>query len=252
MPTEESGVRSNRIRAVRTPDVWGGGVDVEMLVEFVADRLVEAADPNKAGPMAAYLKTDMPFYGVQKAGRVPVLRDAVKQFPPTDRSDYRGAVLALWNQPHREEKYLAIGYARSFPQFVTLSSVPLYRRMIVEGAWWDLVDETAIHLVGDVLRRQRDRMTPKVETWIDDRDMWLRRTSILAQIGHKDATDARLLFDACERRMHETEFFIRKAIGWALRDYAKTNPDAVTAFVVEHRDELSGLSYREATKHLHL
>ena len=227
-------------------------MDSETLAEFAAERLAKAADPDKAGPMAAYMKTDMPFYGVQKAARVPILRDALRRFAPTDRGDYRRAVVALWNQPHREEKYLAIGYARSYPQFVSLSSVPLYRRMIVEGAWWDLVDETAIHLVGDVLLRQRDRMKPKVETWIDDRDMWLRRTSILAQIGHKDATDARLLFDACERRMHETEFFIRKAIGWALRDYAKTDPDAVTAFVIEHRVELSGLSYREATKHLNL
>ena len=95
-------------------------------------------------------------------------------------------------------------------------------------------------------------MTPKVEAWIDDRDMWLRRTSILAQIGHKAETDTVLLFDACERRMAETEFFIRKGIGWALRDYAKTNPDAVTAFVTEHRGGLSGLSFREATKHLDL
>ena len=227
-------------------------MDTEGFTVFVAERLVEVADPAKAGPMAAYMKTDMLFYGVQKAARVPILRDALKRFPPTDRDDYRCAVLALWNQSHREEKYLAIGYARSFPQFVTLSSVPLYDRMIVEGAWWDLVDETAIHLAGDVLFNERDRMTPKIEAWIDDRDMWLRRTSILAQIGHKDATDARLLFDACERRMHETEFFIRKAIGWALRDYAKTDPEAVAAFVTEHHDGLSGLSYREATKHLDL
>ena len=200
--------------------------------------------------MAAYMKTNMPFYGVQKAGRVPILRDSVKQFTPSDRDTYLTAVLSLWNQPHREEKYLAIGYARSFPRFVTLSSVPLYRKMIVEGAWWDLVDEIAIHLVGDVLLNQRERMTPKVETWIDDRDMWLRRTAILAQIGHKEATNTALLFEACEQRMHETEFFIRKAIGWALRDYARTNPKAVIAFVTEHRDDLSGLSYREATKHL--
>jgi len=227
-------------------------VNAEALTEFVADRLAAIADPDKAGPMAAYMKTDMPFYGVQKAGRVPILREAVKRFPPYDRDDYLAAVLALRDQPHREEKYLAIGYARSFPQFITLSSAPLYRRMIVEGAWWDLVDETAIHLVGDVLLHQREAMTPRIEAWIDDRDMWLRRTSILAQIGHKDATDARLLFDGCERRMGETEFFIRKAIGWALRDYAKTDPDAVAAFVTEHRDGLSGLSYREATKHLDL
>ena len=227
-------------------------MSAETLVDLVAKRLSASADPAKAGPMAAYLKTDMPFYGVQKAGRVPILREVVKSFPPSNRDGYDTVVLALWEQPHREEKYLAIGYARSFPQFVTLSSVPLYRRLIVEGAWWDLVDETATHLVGDVLLRQREAMTPKIESWIDDRDLWLRRTSILSQIGHKAATDADLLFDACERRMHETEFFIRKAIGWALRDYAKTDPDAVVDFVAMNRSGLSGLSYREATKHLDL
>ncbi|MEA3502521.1 MAG: DNA alkylation repair protein [Actinomycetota bacterium] len=225
-------------------------MDAEALAALVAERLGAVADPEKAGPMAAYMKTDMPFYGVQKTGRVPILRTAVDQFPPSDREGYRTAVLTLWAQPHREEKYLAIGYARSFPRFVTLSSIPLYRRLIVEGAWWDLVDETAVHLVGDVLFRQREAMTLKVEAWIDDRDLWLRRTSILSQIGHRGDTDVGLLFEACKRRMHETEFFIRKAIGWALRDFAKTDPIAVTAFVTEPRGELSGLSYREATKHL--
>jgi 3-methyladenine DNA glycosylase AlkD len=225
-------------------------VDADALTAFVAEQLADVADSGKAGPMAGYLKTDMPFYGVQKAGRVPILRAAKDQFSPSDRDAYRTAVLALWSQPHREEKYLAIGYAQSFPRFITLSSVSLYRRLIVEGAWWDLVDGIATNLVGEVLLNQREGMTPKVESWIDDRDMWLRRTAIICQIGHKDATDAGLLFEACERRMAETEFFIRKAIGWALRDYAKTDPVAVAAFVVGHRDGLSGLSYREATKHL--
>ena len=225
-------------------------MDADALASFVTERLGEVAEPGKAESMAAYLKTDMPFYGVQKAGRVPILREVVARFQPSDRDDYRTAILTLWGQPHREEKYLAIGYARSFPRFVTLSSIPLYRRLIVAGAWWDLVDEVAIHLVGDVLFHQREAATPKIETWIGDKDLWVRRTSILSQIGHKDATDTGLLFEACERRMHETEFFIRKAIGWALRDYARTDPVAVAAFVTEHREDLSGLSYREATKHL--
>ena len=89
-----------------------------------------------------------------------------------------------------------------------------------------------------------------MRAWIDDRDLWLRRTSIICQVGHKESTDEGLLFDACASRLHEGEFFIRKAIGWALREYAKTDPDAVRAFVDNHRDEMSGLSIREAAKHL--
>ncbi len=225
-------------------------MNADELTDLVAQRLASAAHPEKAASMAAYMKTDTPFYGVQTPARVPILKQALRDFPPQSRADYRQAVLALWAQPHREERYLAIEYASSFPRYVTASSLPIYRRMIVEGAWWDFVDSLAIHLVGQVLAGQRAATTPKVEAWIDHPDLWLRRSSIICQIGHKEATDTELLFDACERRMHEQEFFIRKAIGWALRDYAKTDPESVVAFVTEHRESLSGLSYREATKHL--
>ncbi len=225
-------------------------MDADALVRFVAGELGARADPEKAAGMAAYMKTDQPFYGVQKPGRTEVFNEVIERFPPADRAEYRTAVLALWARPHREEQYMALGYARAFPRYVTLSSVPLYRRLIVSGAWWDFVDETAVNLVGRVLASQRDRMTPKVRAWIDDDDLWLRRTSIIAQLKHKEDTDESLLFDACAARMHETEFFIRKAIGWALREYAKTDPDAVRAFVTANRDQLSTLSYREATKHL--
>lgn len=202
--------------------------------------------------MAAYMKTDQPFYGVQKPGRTAIFNEMIDRFASGDRDDYRTAVLALWGQPHREEQYLAIGYAKAFPRYITLSSVPLYRRLIVEGAWWDFVDDIATSLVGSVLRNQRDPMTPKIRAWIDDRDLWLRRTAIIGQLGHKEDTDESLLFDACVARLGEEEFFIRKAIGWALREYAKTNPEAVRSFVLDHRGEMSGLSFREATKHLDL
>jgi 3-methyladenine DNA glycosylase AlkD len=227
-------------------------MDVDALTGFAATRLAAAANPDKAVPMAAYMKTDQPFYGVQKPGRSAIFNEMIDRFAPSDRDDYCSAVLALWDQPHREEQYLAIGYAKAFPRYITLSSVPLYRRLIVEGAWWDFVDDIATSLVGSVLRSQRDPMTLKIRAWIDDRDLWLRRTAIIGQLGHKEDTDESLLFDACVARLGEEEFFIRKAIGWALREYAKTNPEAVRSFVLDHRGEMSGLSFREATKHLDL
>ena len=225
-------------------------LDADALTALAARRLAAAANPDKAAPMAAYMKTDQPFYGVQKPARTEIFNELIERFPPADRYDYQAAVLALWGRRHREEQYLALGYAKAFPRYVTLSSIPLYRRLIIEGAWWDFVDDIAAHLIGDVVFNQRHRATPKIRSWIDDRDMWLRRTSIICQLGHKEHTDQALLFDACRARMHEDEFFIRKAIGWALREYAKTDPDAVRAFVLDHRDELSSLSFREATKHL--
>lgn len=223
---------------------------MEDLVRFVRGELSRLADPAKAAGMAAYMKTDMPCYGVTKPARARLEREVHARFPLTRRADYRAAVLALWSQPHREEKYLAVAVARHHPRFITFSSVPLYRRLIVEGAWWDFVDEVAAHLVGRVLLHQRARLRPTLDRWIDHPDLWLRRAALLSQLTHREQTDTGQLFDYCRRRAHEKEFFIRKAIGWALRAYAWTDPAAVGAFVAAHRAELSPLSVREATKHL--
>ncbi|MGO9452642.1 MAG: DNA alkylation repair protein [Candidatus Binataceae bacterium] len=217
---------------------------------LVQSRLKELADPARARAMAAYMKTDRPFYGVPTPERAPIVKELQTRFVPDSRTAYERAVLSLWKLPHREERYLAIAYARSQPRFVTIESIPLYERMIREGAWWDFVDEIAVHLAGDVLLANRAEMRPIVERWIDDSDMWIRRSALIAQTRHKAATDRELLFDYCLRRAAEKDFFIRKAIGWALREYSKTNPAAVKSFLKKHRSRLSPLSFKEGSKHL--
>ncbi|MGI9601957.1 MAG: DNA alkylation repair protein [Acidimicrobiales bacterium] len=212
--------------------------------------LQAVADPDKAGPMAAYMKTDMAFYGVPSPARKRIVREAKKRFTPADDAEYRDQIETLWQLPHREEKYCAIGVARAHQPHITFDQIDLYQDLVTEGAWWDFVDEIATHLVGRVVATDRESMRPILERWIDGDDLWLRRTAIICRLGHKEHTDRDQLFDFCARRAHEKEFFIRKAIGWALREYAKTDPDAVRAFVAEHQSELSGLSQREATKHL--
>ena len=224
--------------------------DLAAFVDFAQTALAAYTDPEKAAAMQAYMKTDMPFYGVQKPGRTPILRSLVKDFPPSSREEYEQQVLALWTLPHREERYLAQGVATSHKRFIVPDSLPLYRRMIVEGAWWDLVDEVATHMIRPLVLGFPERIWPEVDLWIDDVNMWLRRAAIICQVGAKEKTDEGRLFRFCAARMHESEFFLRKAIGWALRDFAKTDPRAVAGFVTEHRESLSGLSFREATKHL--
>ena len=223
---------------------------MDEFVSFVAAELTARADADKAASMAAYMKTDMPFYGVQKKGRTEVFRAMTKRFPIDDLDGYRSAIEALWIQPHREEKYLAVGIAKHYREFLTFDNFDLYRRLIVEGAWWDFVDEVAIHCVGIVYLEDRERTQPTIERWIDDDSMWLRRTSLISPIKHKAETDHEVLFDHCLRRSYEKEFFIRKAIGWTLREYAKTEPDRVRAFLLDNRDCWSGLTFREAGKHL--
>lgn len=222
----------------------------DSVVEIVSEGLRPLADPIRAARMAAYLKTDMPFYGVSSADLAPVLKRLLSDVPVDDRSTYAAVVEALWALPHREEKHLAIRYARSFPRFIDAASIALFRRLIVEGAWWDLVDEAAVRLVGRALRNDRVLVEPLVRSWIRDDDLWLRRTTIICQLAEKSRTDLALLEDACFANVGDSDFFIRKAIGWALRQYARTDPEWVRSFVDTHREEMSGLSVREATKYL--
>jgi 3-methyladenine DNA glycosylase AlkD len=224
--------------------------DTKSMVRYVQGELAKLGDPAKAAPMAAYMKTDMPFYGVPKPDRVPIARVVKSRFPPVDGEDYRDKVRSLWELPHREEKYLAIGYAWTFSQHAVVAQIDLFESMITEGAWWDFVDELASPIVGKIVFEDRPTMRTILERWIEAEDMWLRRSAILCQNRHKGDTDRDMLFDFCLRRAHEKEFFIRKAIGWALREYARTRPDEVRAFLAEHGHQLSGLSRREAAKHL--
>lgn len=225
---------------------------MKQLVSFVAEELAARADADKAAAMAAYMKTDMPFYGVKKSGRTEVYRAVKKRFPITDNTTYRRAVESLWERPHREEKYLGIRIAMQHQEFVTGENLDLYRHLIIDGAWWDFVDGVAVTCVGMVFLRERETTAPVIEQWVDDDVMWLRRTSLIAPLKHKAATDYTMLFDHCLRRAAEKEFFIRKAIGWTLREYAKTEPARVRAFLIENREQLSGLSFREAAKHLEI
>lgn len=219
-------------------------------IDLVETEFARLADPEKAASMASYLKTDMPFYGVQKPARMAVFRRLKKEFAPSDRGEYEDLVTGLWNLTHREEKYLAQDVAFGFREFIVPRTLPMYRRFIVEGAWWDLVDETATHMIRELVLTHPNPTWPVVDPWIDDEDMWLRRSALICQVGAKERTDTDRLFRFCEHQMADKEFFIRKAIGWALREYAKTDGQAVADFVTKHRDTLSGLSYREATKHI--
>jgi 3-methyladenine DNA glycosylase AlkD len=222
--------------------------DAKKLARFVTGELKALANPEDAAPMQAYLKTDMPMFGVKKPARKDLYRALKKEWVPDDQAAYDAGVGALWSLPHREEKYAAIRYARDHKAFITLGALPLFERMVREGAWWDLVDDIAINLVGGVALDEPKRMRAVLKRWLKDEDLWIRRTAIIAQLKHKDATDAALLFDFCAHTMHEKVFWIRKAIGWALRDYARTDAAAVRQFLLDHREGLSGLSFREAKK----
>jgi 3-methyladenine DNA glycosylase AlkD len=218
------------------------------LVAAIRAALRSAADPGRAPQMQAYMKSEMPYLGV----RVPVVRRLTRQAAKGrlgQLDDLRETAAVLWREAtHREERYAATGLT-GLPQAVgRLELLDLHREMVVTGAWWDHVDEVS-HRVGAVLLAHRDTMTPVVRAWARDPDRWLRRTAILSQLGARAATDVQLLSEVVEVNASDREFFVRKAIGWALREYARTDPAWVLAYVDAHA-ELSPLSRREALRHL--
>lgn len=221
------------------------------IVRFVQSRFRQLADPAKAGPMQAYMKTDVPFYGIQKTERTVVYREVRKQYRIESQKEYAAVIDSLWKLPHREEKYMAIQIAVGWAdEFNSPAMLPAWKRTIKDGAWWDFVDDLSSRLIGQLLLEHRPKISPVMEQWIDDKDMWVRRSAILSHLRHKNETDEAQLLDFCLRRAHEKEFFIRKAIGWALRQYAYTNPAGVKNFSMKNKEKLSALSFREATKHL--
>lgn len=225
-------------------------MSAKKLVDFVVGEFESLANPEQAKPMAAYMKTTQPFYGVKKPERVPVYRAMKKGFPPKNQGAYLAAIKGLWSRPHRECKYAALEYACYFKDYINSDSMELYEKLARDGAWWDLVDIIAAHLVGKVLLKERESIEPILDQWIDDEDYWIRRTAILSQCRHKEKTNKEQLFRHCLKRVHEKEFFIRKAIGWALREYSYANPKAVKAFLLKNKSKLSGLSLREGAKGL--
>jgi 3-methyladenine DNA glycosylase AlkD len=223
----------------------------DALIAAVREGLQARADPVRAPGMQAYLKSTMPCLGVYSAGMREVLREGLAAHAPASLEDWRDSIAVLWRTAmYREERHLAIALAshRRYRDYRTSALLPFWEELIVTGAWWDLVDPIASHLVGEALLHEHDLVAPTLRTWSTDENVWKRRTSIIAQLLARDRTDTELLFRCIEPNRGDSEFFIRKAIGWALREYSKTDGVAVRRYVETH--ELSPLSRREALKWL--
>ncbi|MEP6666058.1 MAG: DNA alkylation repair protein [Nocardioidaceae bacterium] len=222
------------------------------LVVAVRSGLRVLANPDDAPAMRAYMKSAMPFLGVRAPAVKLLCRKVYADHRLPDCTAWESAIRALFDEAtYREERYAALSLVghRLYREFATSpSSLVLFEHLITTGAWWDIVDDVS-HRVGDVLLAHRAATTPVMRGWSRSDDLWLRRTSIICQLGHKSETDTGLLTNVIEANIADREFFIRKAIGWALREYARSERAWVLEFVADH-GELSPLSKREALKHL--
>jgi 3-methyladenine DNA glycosylase AlkD len=223
------------------------------LIVEVRAALEHAADPAKAPKMQAYMKSAMPYRGVSSPEQKAIWKTVFAAHPMTTSDEWQRVALTLWREAtFREERYAAIALTslRQYRSHRTMTSIPMFEEMIVTGAWWDFVDAIAGRQLGDVLRAEPARMSKLMRRWSRDPHMWKRRSAILCQLGFKRETDLKLLYDCIEPNVDDKQFFIRKAIGWALRQYAWTDPREVKRYVKANTSRLSGLSVREALKNV--
>ena len=203
--------------------------------------------------MQAYMKSTMPYRGVPSAGVTVVCREAFSSHRLGSFESWEATSLALWREAeYREERYAAIALtgARFYRQHQSPRALPMYEEMITTGAWWDYVDEVAARRVGPMLLTHGAVIRPLMLAWSTSADLWKRRTSIICQVVAREKTDLELLYACIEPNLPEREFFIRKAIGWALRAYAWIDADEIAAYVARKGDQLSGLSRRQALKNI--
>jgi len=225
------------------------------LLAQVRAAMIAQADEKRAPQMQAYMKSAMPYHGVPA---VPMRAICKRLFSPlvfAGFRDWEREVRAMWDgAKFREERYAAIELTklRAARAFQTPDAMPLYEMMITSGAWWDVVDDLATHNVG-ALVRSHPPMKKTMRAWSKSPDMWKARTSIICQVLAKKDTDLDLLYACIEPSLSSrasNEFFLRKAIGWALRAYAWVDPREVKRYVKENESRLSGLSKREALKNV--
>jgi 3-methyladenine DNA glycosylase AlkD len=219
------------------------------VVARVEGALRPLADADRAVPMAAYMKHHFEFLGVMSPARRTAQRAALKAIAKPTEAQLGDAVLLLWQFDEREFQYAAIDLLGTFNKLCTptfLTSVA--QELIVTKSWWDSIDGLVSAIVEPLVQRNPS-LVAVLRDWIDSDNRWLARSAILHQLHRKETTDVALLFEFCERRAHDREFFIAKAIGWALREYSYVDGPAVEKFVSAHT-ELQPLTRREALKAL--
>ncbi|MBK7311120.1 MAG: DNA alkylation repair protein [Sphingobacteriaceae bacterium] len=218
-------------------------------VKKVSDTLYKNANAQNAKAMKKYLLDQFEFIGLKKPQRAALCKPLFAEVKPiiTEKWILETAAL-LWKKKEREFHYVALDLFDKNRKLITPASFKTLKKMIVTNSWWDSVDGISSYAIAPLVLNY-PKMKKEMERFAKHKNMWLNRVAIIHQILYKEKTDTKFLYKVCARHMHREEFFIRKAIGWALRQHAKTNRKEVYAFVEKNKQKLSGLSYREALKH---
>lgn len=207
------------------------------------------SDEAVAVKMKAYMRDQFEFLGIRKPELKTLLKAWMQERGLPTADELVSVIHELWDLPEREYQYVALEILQRQARQFRLEDIELLEYLVVNKSWWDTVDEVAGGLIGRYFLKYPEQIAPYTERWIQSENLWLKRSALIFQLKYRDQTNWELLTTYILQCAEHRDFFIRKAIGWALRQYARTNPDAVVQFVRDHEDLLSPLSVREALKH---
>lgn len=217
---------------------------IEQLVQlFKANR-----NEENAAPMKKYMKDQFLFLGIKKPKRAELMKHFFKESGILKEPFQTDFVVALWEKEEREYQYAALDYLDKSLKKLTKEHLSFIETLLTSKSWWDTVDILASKSVGKIAKEYPEIISETIDSWAYGNHMWLQRTSILFQLKYKNETDETLLYSYIKHHANSKEFFIQKAIGWALREYSKTNPNSVKRFIQEN--ELPKLSIREGSKYI--
>lgn len=219
------------------------------LVDGLAKVFEESGKPLRAAGQKKYLRNQFECFGLTSGERRALQKEIVKKYPITEYQELVDTTHEMWMKEERDFHHAAMELWGTYEKMWTVDTLEEFRRCITTKSWWDTVDHLASNCVGKLITTHPE-LQKEMNSWIVDENLWIRRTAIIHQLKYKEKTNEQMLFDFCVKTCKETDFFIRKAIGWALRQYSKSSPDSVKEFVIKNKSKLSPLSIKEASKYL--
>jgi 3-methyladenine DNA glycosylase AlkD len=222
----------------------------EIIIADVLNAFSAVANISDALAMSKYMRNRFQFFGIKSELRKMIQKELLSVHKLPEGEELKDFVEKLWALPQRELHYFAMEILEKPIKKADDSWMPLLEKLVSTNSWWDSVDAIASKLIGNYLVKHPEYEDSYPEKWIQSENFWFRRTALLYQLKYKKNTNFERLKDFVLRTANEKEFFIQKAQGWALREYAKTNPEAVRNFVSENEKVLSPLTKREALKNM--
>jgi len=223
-------------------------MDYEQYLIPLENKIISEKSSENSVAMERYMRNKFKFLGLKKTIIDALSKEFIKENPFKEINKLSGLIDFLWQKEAREYQYIALKFLEIYQKILPKKYIEVYEKLIQEKSWWDTIDVLATRLLGNHFKKFSEQQKTYPEKWINSENIWLQRTAILYQLKYKENTNQEQLFSFIQKKSNSEEFFVQKAIGWALREYSKTSKEEVLSFVQEN--ELASLSKREALKWL--